>query len=57
MSEKRTCPNCKGKGHVIDSVTLLHPMFWLFAIAEKNDKNGVTRQKCPHCKGNGWIVW
>jgi DnaJ-class molecular chaperone len=50
------CKNCNGKGHVIDSTILILPVIgWLIALGERNDKNGMYRDKCLHCKGVGYI--
>lgn len=57
MADKRECKNCKGKGHVIDSAAVLAPFLWIIAIAERNNKSGLTREKCTHCNGRGWILW
>jgi DnaJ-class molecular chaperone len=53
--KKIECKNCKGKGHVLDAVTLLWPVFWFLAPFEKNNKNGVTREICYHCGGTGYV--
>lgn len=53
---KVECKNCNGKGHVLDGSTLLLPVFgWLLAAAERNNKEGFTRERCEHCNGKGYI--
>jgi len=55
-TEKITCPNCKGKGHVFDIVAsvFFFGLGWVFAPFETNNPNGITREKCKHCKGKGY---
>lgn len=51
-----TCPSCKGKGHVFDSLSLLFPIFgWLSAIFERNNPSGMSRERCVQCDGYGYI--
>lgn len=58
---RSVCPNCKGKGHVIDGVaTFLFgvclPVLGLgLALAERNDSGGVTRTRCNRCGGHGFV--
>jgi DnaJ-class molecular chaperone len=56
-TEKHTCQSCKGKGHVFDAITLLHPVMAVMAIFQRNDMDGITRQLCGQCDGDGWVVW
>jgi len=55
MTQKRECKNCKGKGHVFDSISVLCPFLWPVAIFEQNDKGGITRRICEHCEGAGYL--
>jgi DnaJ-class molecular chaperone len=50
------CPNCKGKGHVLAGVVGPGgPFVWLFALFERNDPDGLTRDVCRQCDGRGYI--
>lgn len=58
MSEKTfICPNCKGKGHVLDGAGTIAgmPIVWVMALFERNDPNGLTREECGTCDGEGFI--
>ncbi len=52
------CPKCKGKGHVLDKVAALGLTIFgsVLAFLERNDKQGVTRERCGYCDGAGFIV-
>jgi DnaJ-class molecular chaperone len=47
------CPNCHGKGHVMDGMAAL--IFLPLAWFERNDRRGITRDKCQTCDGKGFI--
>ena len=51
------CANCKGKGHVLDAVAavMMPVLGWVLAPFERNDPDGITRQRCTLCKGRGYI--
>jgi len=57
------CPNCKGKGHVLDGggafICCLTLILIPFIIFERNNDGNegftLTRQKCGHCKGTGFV--
>lgn len=53
------CPNCKGKGHVMDGGGALLACLSIFGLPlllfDKNDKNGHTRCECEKCNGSGFI--
>jgi DnaJ-class molecular chaperone len=53
------CPNCNGKGHVMDggmatlqamTIVLIPTLFF-----ERNDRNGTSRCDCSRCDGKGVI--
>lgn len=49
------CPNCNGKGHVMDGAgSMLALMSVVLApciLLDKNDPDGFTRRVCPTCNG------
>jgi DnaJ-class molecular chaperone len=53
------CPNCKGKGHVLDGEIALIMGMTIFYLPllffERNDKRGTSRKICSHCDGKGVI--
>jgi DnaJ-class molecular chaperone len=51
------CKNCKGKGHVLSGAAALCMTVFSVVLVplERNDPNGVTREKCQKCKGSGYI--
>jgi Ribonuclease G/E len=50
------CPNCDGKGHVFDAVSLLvFPIGIIFAPFETKSPDGLTREQCSHCDGTGRV--
>ena len=53
----RTCPRCKGKGHVVDELALIFipVVSWVIAYLERDDEDSLTRTECPRCKGRGKI--
>lgn len=60
MTEKQTtvatCPNCRGKGHVLVGASLLGgPIIWFAAMFERNDPRGISRETCPRCDGEGFV--
>lgn len=56
QNKKETCPNCNGKGHVFDAMSLLVvPFGILFAPFEHNSPDGFTRQECSFCEGTGKV--
>lgn len=54
---KIVCPNCKGKGYVIDiAVMVFVPVVsWIIAAIEKNDPDSSTKEICGKCNGKGSI--
>ncbi len=51
------CKNCGGKGHVMDGcaifcLTIFSP---ILALVERNDADGITREKCLKCDGTGYV--
>ena len=53
---KLTCPSCKGKGHVMDIGGLFCPIIgWAIMFFERNDPNGLSRDRCGQCKGKGYV--
>jgi len=50
------CKNCKGKGHVLNGAAAFGlTVFSIFIVPlERNDPNGVTRDKCSACNGTGY---
>ncbi len=55
--QKENCPNCKGKGHIFDSLSLLIVgVGWLMAPFETNDPRGLTRRECEFCDGTGKVL-
>jgi DnaJ-class molecular chaperone len=49
------CKNCGGKGHVYDACSaMLFVVGWVAAIFERNNPNGLTREKCSVCNGKGY---
>lgn len=56
IREKAICANCKGKGHVFNSLYIGFAVIgWILALVETNNKSGVTRIICDHCNGRGWL--
>tara|TARA_B100000614_G_scaffold262489_2_gene296306 strand:- start:45372 stop:45572 length:201 start_codon:yes stop_codon:yes gene_type:complete len=55
VGERVMCPNCKGKGHVIDSMVLFVPIFWFFIPFELNSPDGISREDCSRCNGKGFV--
>ncbi len=55
MADVERCPNCKGKGHVSNVIAVLPILGWIFAIADRNNPTGITRDKCQQCKGAGFL--
>jgi hypothetical protein len=57
-SRKVICPNCKGKGHVMDGaaamVACLSVVLIPLIFCDSN-KNGLTREVCSKCDGEGII--
>jgi len=53
---KVRCDNCKGKGHVADGVAIVGLTVFgvLLGITERNNPDGITRQRCKSCKGKGY---
>lgn len=51
------CPNCQGKGHVFDIVSIIGTLGFglLLAPFERNDTQGLTRTRCEKCKGIGIV--
>ena len=55
------CPNCKGKGHVLDGggafICCLSVVLIPFILFERNNKTGftLTRKVCGQCNGTGFI--
>jgi len=50
------CKNCKGKGHVLDASILGFAVIgWAIALAQTNDKSGMSRKVCSHCNGKGYV--
>lgn len=50
------CPSCNGKGHVFDSMFLWVPVVgWLHGWFERNDADGISRDKCGQCNGKGFV--
>lgn len=55
----RTCPNCNGKGHVLDALgatfALMSPIGWGLLVFGNNDPDSFTRERCVRCKGTGEV--
>jgi DnaJ-class molecular chaperone len=49
------CERCKGKGHTIVGVMLISPYTAILSLFERNDPNGLTRERCSNCKGKGYL--
>jgi ribosomal protein S27AE len=50
------CPNCAGKGHVMSGlVGPGGPFVWVFALFERHDPDGLTRDVCGRCGGSGFV--
>lgn len=50
------CPDCKGKGHLFDPVSLFVPFIsWIMVFFEINNPHGFTRQTCRTCYGKRYI--
>ena len=59
MARER-CPNCNGKGHVLDGVgatlAAFMPVFgWGLLVFGNNDSGGYTRRECGTCEGSGFV--
>lgn len=54
------CPNCHGKGHVMDGASALASCLSVVLIPlilfEANEPDGITRTKCDKCRGKGIIT-
>ena len=59
MSDLVICPNCKGKGHVLDGCGAIVATLsiWLLPciVFDRNDPDGLTREECSRCGGDGFI--
>ena len=56
----KTCPNCKGKGHVLDGALaacamLLPPFGWGVLLFGNNNPDSATRTQCDRCDGTGEV--
>lgn len=53
------CPNCNGKGHVLWGamvvVTVLTGLLAPLALLDRNNPDGITRERCARCKGKGFV--
>lgn len=52
----RTCQTCGGKGHVMVGASVFGgPFLWVAMLFERNDPDGLTRDRCERCKGRGYV--
>ena len=49
------CKTCGGKGHVMCPEAYFNPLTLLVGFAERNDKEGITRDTCSTCNGSGYV--
>ena len=55
--QKRICPSCDGKGHVLSGVMMLNLFVLAVSVFETNSKNGMSRRECDQCDGLGYVEW
>lgn len=56
--ETITCPNCKGKGHVMDGAAVgmaILSVFLLPVVLFGNNESSLGRERCDRCNGKGYV--